>query len=492
MADSNIYKDIEARTGGDIYIGIVGPVRTGKSTFIKKFMDVLVLPNIKEQYIKDRATDELPQSSSGRTIMTTEPKFIPENAADITLDDSAHLKVRLIDCVGYIVPSSLGYIEEDNPRMVMTPWYDEPVPFNMAAEIGTKKVINEHSSIGLVITTDGSIGDIPRAEYAEAERRVIEELRAINKPFVVLLNCKNPKSASSQAMAASLSKEYSVPVLPVNCFELDEEDIKEILKKILYEFPVKEVVIELPSWINAMPLDHWLRNSLNETVKTAFDTISKIKDLFKLELALKDNKNAESVKMNRVDLGSGCASYEITVCRELFYSVITENIDLDIKDDRQLMDTLGELARMKREYLRVKNALDEVEATGYGIVMPATEELSLEEPEIMKQGGRYGVRLRASAPSIHMMKANITTEVSPIVGSEKQSEDLIKYLLSEFEDDPQKIWSSNIFGKSLHELVNEGLNTKLSRMPSDARMRIQETVERVINEGCNGLVCIII
>ncbi len=492
MTDSSIYKDIETRTGGDIYIGIVGPVRTGKSTFIKRFMDVLVLPHIKEQYIKDRATDELPQSSAGRTIMTTEPKFIPENAANITIDDSAHLKVRLIDCVGYIVPSSLGYIEEDNPRMVMTPWYEEAVPFNMAAEIGTKKVINEHSSIGLVVTTDGSIGDIPRAEYAEAEKRVVDELKAINKPFIVLLNCKNPKSEKSVELANRLSREYAVPVMPISCLDLDEGDIKAILKKILYQFPVKEVRIELPGWINALPLEHWLRSSLNDTVKSAFEGISKIKDLFVLENALKDNKNAESVKMEQVDLGSGRAEYSITVDRELFYSVITENLDLDIHSDRELMDTLSELAEMKREYMRVKNAIDEVEATGYGIVMPTTDELTLEEPEIMKQGGRYGVRLRASAPSIHMMKANITTEVSPIVGSEKQSEDLIKYLLSEFEDQPQNIWDSNIFGKSLHELVNEGLNTKLSRMPGDARMRIQETVERVINEGCNGLVCIII
>lgn len=492
MADSSIYRDIEARTGGDIYIGVVGPVRTGKSTFIKKFMDVLVLPNIKEQYIKERATDELPQSSSGRTIMTTEPKFIPENAAQITLDDNAHLSVRLIDCVGYIVPSSLGYIEEDNPRMVMTPWYDEAVPFNMAAEIGTKKVINEHSSIGLVVTTDGSIGDIPRHEYRDAEKRVIDELKAINKPFIVMLNCKNPESDESADLALSLSREYGVPVMPVNCLELSENDIKEVLKRILYEFPVKEVCIELPGWINSLPLEHWLRSSLNDTVKTAFDGIHKIKDLFVLENALKDNKNAENVKMKCVNLGTGTAQYSISVARELFYSVITENVDLNIKDDRDLMNTLNELALIKEEYMRVKNALDEVEATGYGIVMPRTEELSLEEPEIMHQGGRYGVRLRASAPSIHMMKANITTEVSPIVGSEKQSEDLIKYLLSEFEDDKTKIWSSNIFGKSLHELVNEGLNTKLSRMPGDARLRIQETVERVINEGCNGLVCIII
>ena len=492
MASTSIYKDIEARTGGDIYVGVVGPVRTGKSTFIKKFMDVLVLPNIHEQYLKDRATDELPQSSSGRTIMTTEPKFIPENAAKITIDNNAHLNVRLIDCVGYIVPSSLGYIEEDNPRMVMTPWYDEAVPFNMAAEIGTKKVINEHSSIGLVITTDGSIGDIPREEYAEAEKRVINELCAINKPFIVLLNCKNPKAESAVSLAKGLSAEYCVPVMPVNCLELDEDDIKNILKKILYEFPVKEVSIELPGWINTLPLEHWLRESLNETVKTAFEGISKIKDLFVLENALSDNKNAESVKVKKIDLGTGNAEYSLSVARDLFYNIITENTDFTINDDRQLMDLLTELSAIKKEYMRVKNALDEVEATGYGIVMPTTDELSLEEPEIMKQGGRFGVRLRASAPSIHMMKANITTEVSPIVGSEKQSEDLVKYLLSEFEDEPQNIWSSNIFGKSLHELVNEGLNAKLSRMPSDARMLIGETVERVINEGCNGLVCIII
>lgn len=492
MADSSIYKDIEARTGGDIYIGVVGPVRTGKSTFIKKFMDVLVLPNIKEQYIKERATDELPQSSSGRTIMTTEPKFIPENAVKITLDDNAHLSVRLIDCVGYIVPSALGYIEEDNPRMVMTPWYEEAVPFNMAAEIGTKKVINEHSSIGLLVTTDGSIGDIPRHEYKEAEKRVVDELKAINKPFVVMLNCKAPHSDDAKKLATNLSKEYGVPVMPVNCLELDEDDIKEILKKILYQFPVKEVCINLPAWVNSLPLGHWLRDSLNETVKTAFDGIYKIKDLFMLEAALKDNKNSETVKIETVNLGNGSAEYSVTINRELFYSVIAENTKLEIKDDRDLMETLNELAIIKTEYMRVKNALDEVEATGYGIVMPKTEELTLEEPEIMHQGGRYGVRLRASAPSIHMMKADITTEISPIVGSEKQSEDLIKYLLSEFEDDKIKIWDSNIFGKSLFELVNEGLNTKLSRMPGDARLRIRETIERVINEGCNGLVCIII
>ena len=492
MANTSIYKDIEVRTGGDIYLGMVGPVRTGKSTFIKRFMDILVLPNIEEAYIKERAIDELPQSSSGRTIMTTEPKFIPENAVSINLDDASRFNVRLIDCVGYIVPSSLGYIEGDTPRMVMTPWYEEPVPFNMAAEIGTEKVINEHSTIGLVVTTDGSISDIPRDEYEQAEKRVIGELKAINKPFVVLLNCLNPHSEESVNLGKKLTEEYNVPVIPVNCLELGENDIKKILGRILYEFPVKEVSIKLPMWVNALETNHWLRSDLAESARSSVDKINHIRDLTYLENSLKESKHANSVKIDDIDLGRGTAKISVKLNDDLFYKIIGENTNLEINSDRELMETLVELSKIKKEYMKVKNALDEVEATGYGIVMPEIEELTLEEPEIMKQGGRYGVRLKASAPSIHMMKADITTEVSPIVGSEKQSEDLIMYLLSEFEENPVKIWDSNIFGKSLHELVNEGLHTKLARMPQDARIRIQETIERVINEGCNGLLCIII
>lgn len=492
MASNSIYKDIEARTGGDIYIGIVGPVRTGKSTFIKRFMDTLVLPRIKEDYVRERATDELPQSSSGRTIMTTEPKFIPENAVSISIDDAADMKVRLIDCVGYIVPSSLGYIENDNPRMVDTPWFDEPVPFNMAAEIGTKKVITEHSTIGLVVTTDGSISEIPREEYKEAEMRVIEELRAINKPFVVLLNSTDPKSERTKNLAAELSDEYNVSVIPINCLELSEEDINRILAKILYEFPVSEIKLELPLWLSSLPFTHPIKKEIADSVRGVMGEIGKISDIKLLCDALQKGSNVTNVKTLSVDLGRGTATVMLDLERELFYKTVSESTKLDIGNDRELMDFLSEMKTVKTRYEKIKNALDQVEATGYGIVMPDIEELSLEEPEIMKQQGRYGVRLRASAPSIHMMKANITTEVSPIVGTEKQSEDLIMYLLSEFDDDPVKIWESNIFGKSLHELVNEGLHTKLSRMPEDARMRIQETIERVINEGCNGLVCIII
>ena len=492
MTNTSIYKDIAERTGGDIYIGIVGPVRTGKSTFIKQFMDKLVLPNISGDYMKERANDELPQSSSGRTIMTTEPKFIPEKGAQISIDGNAAMNVRLVDCVGYIVPSALGYIEGDQPRMVMTPWFEEPIPFNMAAEIGTRKVITEHSTIGLVITTDGSISDIPREEYAEAEERVIEELKAIEKPFIVLLNCMYPKANEAIETAKKLSEKYGVPVLPVNCLELHEDDIKQILSQILFEFPIKEISIDYPKWINSLPLEHWLRSELISEIKKSSCEIKHIRDISCFERDFENNENIDSAVIEGIDLGTGSSKIKLNVKNDLFYKILAETTGLVINDEQELMDSIAEMAEMKKEYLRVKGALDEVEATGYGIIMPDIEELKLEEPEIVKQGGRYGVRLKASAPSIHLMKANITTEVSPIVGSEKQSEDLVMYLLSGFEEDPVKIWDSNIFGKSLHDLVNEGLHTKLARMPMDARMRVQETVERVINEGCNGLVCILL
>ena len=492
MANSSIYEDIAARTGGDIYIGIVGPVRSGKSTFIKQFMDKLVMPNIDEEYSKERANDELPQASSGRTIMTTEPKFIPEKGVKISIDNTASMNVRLIDCVGYIVPSALGYIENDQPRMVKTPWYEEPIPFDMAAEIGTKKVIIEHSTIGLVITTDGSISDIPREEYQDAEKRVIDELKSINKPFVVLYNCLEPENDEVKAAADELSDMYGVPVIPVSCLTLSDDDIRNILSRILYEFPIKEINLDFPKWINSLSADHWLKLKLLNDIKSASNGIVRICDVNKFNSQFSDDEISDGASIESIDLGQGSADISLEMYSSLFYRVLTETTGISISDEQDLLDNIIDLSRIKNQYMRVKDALDEVEATGYGIVMPTIEELSLEEPEIVKQGGRYGVRLKASAPSIHLMKANITTEVSPIVGSEKQSEDLIMYLLSEFEEDPIKIWDSNIFGKSLHELVNEGLHTKLARMPADARMRVQETIERVINEGCNGLVCIIL
>ncbi len=492
MEERNIYQDIAKRTQGDIYIGVVGPVRTGKSTFIKRFMDTLVLPNISSGYRRERAIDELPQSAAGRTIMTTEPKFIPEEAVQVTLEGNATFKMRMIDCVGYIVPSSLGYIENEQPRMVKTPWYDEEIPFNMAAEIGTRKVITEHSTIGLVITTDGSISDIPREEYEEAEERVIGELQDINKPFVVLLNCIEPNSPHATQMADQLTQKYKVPVMPINCLELDEEQIRNILAQVLFEFPVKEVSIDLPKWLSGLPQDHWLRQAVYSSIQDSARSISRICEVDQIVNGVSQCEYVESAKTASVNLGSGGAVVSIHIRSDLFYRILSESCGLTIESESDLLSCMREMASMKREYDKVKDALDEVEATGYGIVMPTMEQLSLEEPEIMKQGGRYGVRLKASAPSIHMMRADINTEVTPIVGSEKQSEELVMYLLREFEENPTKIWESNIFGKSLHELVNEGLHNKLYRMPSDARLKLKETIERIINEGCSGLICIIL
>ena len=492
MEGQNIYDVISRRTNGDIYIGVVGPVRTGKSTFIKRFMDTLVIPNIDSEYRRERATDELPQSSAGRTIMTTEPKFIPEQAVSITVDGTANLNVRLIDCVGYIVPSALGYIENNAPRMVKTPWFEEEVPFNMAAELGTQKVITEHSTIGLVVTTDGSITEIPREEYAEAEERVVNELKAIHKPFVVLLNSLNPTSSGVLQLSAELEKKYGVPVCPVNCLDMNEAEIRRILEKVLFEFPVREIGIELPRWLTSLDKTHPIRKAIFDSIRDSAASLSRISQIPSMVEDIAACEYLDNAKMVGVELGRGSSEIAVSIKPGLFYQILGEATGLPVADESELMATMTELAEMKKRYMKIKDALDEVEATGYGIVMPELEEMSMEEPEIIKQSGRYGIRLRAEAPSIHMLKANITTEVSPIVGSEKQSEELVSYLLRDFEDDPEKIWDSNIFGTSLYGLVNEGLHNKLYRMPADARMKLKETVERIINEGCSGLICIIV
>ncbi len=492
MANNNIYQDIAARTGGDIYIGVVGPVRTGKSTFIKKFMESMVLPNIDDSLRRERATDELPQSSAGRTIMTTEPKFIPEDAVEISLPSNSKMKVRMIDCVGYIVPSALGYIEGENPRMVKTPWFDEEIPFNMAAEIGTQKVISEHSTIGLVVTTDGSISEIPREEYAEAEKRVINELQALNKPFVVLLNSKSPQSQSAVSLAEKLTSSYGVPVMPVNCLELDQNEISSILSQVLFEFPIKEVKVDLPGWITSLNKNHWLRSGVFGKISSLAQELKRVRDIKAFSDTVSEYEHIGSSRIENMDLSTGSAKIAVTLHPKLFFKILEEETGISVENEQQLMTQMKELSAAQSGYKRIQNALDEVEATGYGIVLPDVDDLTLEEPEIMKQGGRYGVRLRASAPSLHIMKADIQTEVAPIVGSESQSEELIKYLLKEFEEEPEKIWESNIFGTSLHELVNEGLHNKLYRMPGDARLKLRETLERVINEGCSGLICIIL
>ena len=491
-ATNSLYQDIAARTGGDIYLGVVGPVRTGKSTFIKRFMDTLVIPNMTDGYRRERANDELPQSAAGRTIMTTEPKFIPEQAAEVSPDGLTNMRVRLIDCVGYIVPSALGYIEDEQPRMVKTPWYDEEIPFNMAAEEGTRRVINEHSTVGLVITTDGSITDIPREEYAEAEARVIRELQEINKPFAVLLNALDPHAAATVALAASLQEQYGVPVLPVNCRDMSAAEMQAMLAALLSQFPIKEIGVALPRWVMRLDRTHPVRAALTRTVRGAAHKVERVSDTVAFAEALCACDYVDTAATERIDLGSGVATVTVVMQPQLFYQILGEVTGMDIADEGVLMARMLEMAQTCRQYEKIRGALEQVEATGYGIVMPEMEEMTLEEPEIIRQSGRYGVRLRAAAPSIHMMKAQITTEVSPIVGSERQSEELVSYLLGQFEEEPGRIWESNIFGTSLYGLVNEGLHNKLHHMPEDARQKLKETVERIINEGCNGLICIIV
>lgn len=488
----DIYSNIAERTNGDIYIGVVGPVRTGKSTFIKRFMENLVIPNITSDFMRERALDELPQSAAGKTIMTTEPKFIPEEAVKVDLGDGASFNVRLIDCVGYIVPSSLGYIENEQPRMVMTSWFDEEIPFNMAAEIGTQKVITDHSTIGLVVTTDGSVTDIPRSEYAECEERVIRELNELGKPFVVILNTVSPDSAETKRLADELTARYDAKVIPVNCLELGENDIKEILREILFSFPIKEINIRTARWINTLEKGHWLRSEILGCIREAAKDIRLVREAETAVSAMSECPHVVKAEISSIDLGKGSVTITAELDSSLFYKILGEATGIEIESESDLMPLLMEFNEIRRKYQRIEPALAEVEATGYGIVMPELDELTLEEPKIIRQGGKYGVKLKASAPSIHLMKANINTTVSPIVGTERQSEELVMYLLDGFDEDPTKIWESNIFGKSLHELVNEGLHNKLYKMPVEARMKLQETLQRVINDGCSGLICFIL
>ena len=492
MAEYSIYNDIAQRTQGDIYIGVVGPVRTGKSTFIKRFMDLLVLPNIENEHIRARTVDELPQSGAGRTIMTTEPKFIPNEAVNISVSYNTSFNVRMIDCVGYCVTGAQGHTEDGLPRMVTTPWFQEDIPFDKAAEIGTEKVIKEHSTIGLVITTDGSICDIPRYEYVAAEERVVSELKKIDKPFIILLNSAVPESESAKQLKAELEEKHGVPVFLFSCADMRLEDINSIMKKVLYEFPLKELGINLPGWIDALPHDQYLKESIYKSVRDSVCSLHKINHIEAVVPIISENEYIQNCHITNISPGKGTALITADTVDGLFYSVLAETTGLSISNDEELITTLTSLSEAKREYDKIANALLQVRQTGYGIVSPGIEELTLKEPEIIRQGGRYGVKLRASAPSIHLIRADIETEVNPIVGSEKQSEELVHYLLGEFESEPTKIWESNIFGKSLHDLVNEGLQTKLNKMPDDARGKLQETLTRIINEGSGGLICIIL
>lgn len=489
---SSIYKDIAERTGGDIYIGVVGPVRTGKSTFIKKFMENLVIPNIKNEYDRTRAKDEMPQSAAGRTVMTTEPKFIPDESVRIELDGNAEMQVKMIDCVGYIVPNALGNSENGQTRMVMTPWSDESMPFDAAAETGTRRVINEHSTVGVLVTCDGSFGEIPREDFVSAEERVAKELHNAQKPYVIVLNSSRPESDESVSLAYSLEAKYGAPVALVNCLELDADDIRHIMEQVLLEFPVTEINVTMPDFIKALDSGHSLVQSVNNTVSTCASAVRKTGDIATCFEKATENEYIKSVSVGTIDLGTGRADVDIELKDGLFYKIIGELTGFNVSDDESMMNLLVNLSSVKKKYDKISQALENAERTGYGVVTPDIYDLKLEQPEIVRRSGAYSVRLRASAPSIHMIKANIKTEVSPMVGTEQQSEQLVQFLLGEFENDPKKIWDTNIFGKSLYELVNEGLVNKLSHIPEESRVKLSETLGRIINEGSNGLICIIL
>ncbi len=492
MSEFSIYDDIAKRTGGDIYIGVVGPVRSGKSTFIKRFMEAMVLPNIKDENIRERAKDEMPQSAAGKTVMTTEPKFVPDEAVDISFSGGKSMRVKMVDCVGYVVPDVLGVIEDGQPRMVRTPWREEPMPFVEAAEMGTYKVIHEHATIGMLVSTDGTIGEIPRENYVEAEERIVKELKELGKPFAMILNSATPSAESSMDLAYELEEKYGVPVALVSCLSLDAEDIQHILELVLHEFPISELRLKFPNWLHALEPTHHIRVSISESIGKCVSKMQKIGDINHSLEALEKNDYISDVSVDSVDLGTGCAYVSVQLEDGLFYEVMSELTGMDISDDKHLIEILREFAEMKSKYDRVAEAFDDATEKGYGIVMPDIDELRLEEPEIVKQAGGYGVKLRAAAQSIHMIRANIETEINPIVGSEQQSEELIRYMLHEFEEAPRKIWESNMFGKSLYELMNEGLHTKLSNIPEDSRARLSETLERIINEGSGGLICILL
>lgn len=492
MERQELYEQIATRTGGDIYIGVVGPVRTGKSTFIKQFMEQMVLPRMENVYQRERARDELPQSGAGRTIMTAEPKFVPEEAAELQLAGGAACRIRLVDCVGYLVDGALGSTEDDQPRMVTTPWRETPMTMAEAAEIGTRKVIADHATIGLVITTDGSFSELPRAAYAAVEGRVIEELQALGKPFLTLVNTSDPAGEAARQVQADLQERYGAASIAVDCTRLDAGALHAILTGVLYEFPVQQVAVSLPRFVGALEPDHPVQRSVYDSLRTAGAQVHKMRDLETLVHSLTEHPLVAAADIRGMQLGAGEAQVDVQLPDEVFYRIVTEKTGVTITDQADLIPVLSRLSATAREYERVAGALDQAMATGYGVVMPRLEELSLESPEIIKQGGRYGVRLRASASSVHLIRADIKASVTPLVGTEKQSEELVHYLLGEFDGAPEKIWETNIFGKSLSELVGEELSGKLSRMPEEAREKFRETLERIINESTGGLICILL
>lgn len=492
MENFDIYKDIAERTQGDIYVGVVGPVRTGKSTFIKRFMDMMVIPNIENTYKKQRAKDELPQSASGKTIHTTEPKFVPNEAVEIALDEGIKFKVRMVDCVGYIVKGASGYTDGERQKMVSTPWYDHEIPFEDAAELGTKKVITDHSTIGLLVTTDGSITDITREEYVEAEERVVNELKAINKPFIIILNSARMYAPETQTLKKELEDKYDVPVQVMDVINMKQDDVMSVFNRVLKEFPVKEINIDMPEWIEKLDPTHWLKVNFMNIVKDLCEDIYRVRDIKKSVEALCEVEFLGPSAIKEMSMGEGVARINLLPHGSIFYKILSEVCGCDVKGETELLNIMTDMHKAKVEYVKIENALRDVKETGYGLVAPQLTEMKLEKPELVKQGSRYGVKLKASAPSLHFIRADIETEISPVVGTEKESEELVNSLQDMIETDPSKIWQSNMFGKSLELVVKEGLQNKLYKMPEDVQVKIQRTLQKIINEGNGGLICIIL
>ncbi|MBY7143484.1 stage IV sporulation protein A [Virgibacillus sp. NKC19-3] len=492
MEKVDIFKDISKRTNGDIYLGIVGAVRTGKSTFIKKFMELVVLPSIEEESERVRAHDELPQSAAGKTIMTTEPKFIPNQAVSVNVEEGLDVNVRLVDCVGYAVEGAKGFEDENGPRMVHTPWYEDEIPFHDAAEIGTRKVIQEHSTIGVVVTTDGTIGEIERNDYADAEAKVVDELKEVGKPFIMVVNSTNPRNPDTELLRQDLTEKYDIPVLSMSIESMTEHDVYNVLREALYEFPVLEVNVNLPSWVMALKEDHWLRKNYQESIQTTVKNIRRLRDVDQIVGDFSDYEYIDKANIAGMELGEGVAEIDLHAPDYLYDQILKEIVGEEIRGKDHLLELMQNFAHAKREYDQVSDALKMVKQTGYGIAAPSLEDMILDEPEIIRQGSRFGVRLKAVAPSIHMIKVEVESEFSPIIGTEKQSEELVRYLMQDFEEDPLSIWESDIFGRSLSSIVREGIQGKISLMPENARYKLKDTLERIINEGSGGLIAIIL
>lgn len=492
MGKIDIFKDIAERTGGDIYLGVVGAVRTGKSTFIKRFMEAVVIPNITNESDRIRAIDELPQSAAGRTITTTEPKFVPNTAAKITVAEGLNVNVRLVDCVGYAVEGAKGFEDESGPRLISTPWFDEPIPFQEAAEIGTRKVIQEHSTLGVVVTTDGSISEIPRSSYVDAEERVVAELKEVGKPFILIINSLKPESEPVQELRAELSAKYDIPVIPLSVATIGEEEVTSVLREVLFEFPVHEVNVNLPSWVMVLDEKHWLRSQFESSVRETVQDIRRLRDVDRVVGQFGEYDFIERAALAGLDVGQGVAEIDLYAPDDLYDKILVEIVGVEIRGKDHLLQLMQEFTHAKREYDQFAEALEMVKTTGYGIAPPTLAEMSLDEPELIRQGSRFGVRLKATAPSIHMIRVDVESEFSPIIGTEKQSEELVRYLMQDFEENPLKIWDSDIFGRSLHSIVREGIQGKLATMPDNARYKLQETLGRIINEGSGGLIAIIL